>query len=121
MKSPEYAEASTKGKDELQRVFNEDFLDKHVYQIIDEQKVKELEERNKDIRQSIKNLSFDINTDEDDEIREEDMTDVKLDEKIRKVPCILKEVSTNQLNDLIDKINDTTFANKKTIVECLEK
>ena len=121
LKSPEYAEASTKGKDELQRVFNEDFLDKHVYQIIDEQKVKELEERNKDIRQSIKNLSFDINTDEDDEIREEDMTDVKLDEKIRKVPCILKEVSTNQLNDLIDKINDTTFANKKTIVECLEK
>jgi flavodoxin len=94
-------------------------LDKRAYQIIDEKKLEEIGRTNSDIRENVANLSFDIDTDVDDEIREEDMSNITL--KKFRVPCVLREVSTNDLYDLIDKINDTNFTNKKAIVEYLEK
>lgn len=119
LESDAYRNALGKWKDELQRVFNEEFLDKGAYAILDAAKVEEIEAFNNGIRDSLLGLSFDINTEIDEWVREEDTSEITLNKA--RVPCVLKEVTTTELNDLIDKINDTTFTNKKMIVECMER
>lgn len=107
---------------DLQKDFNE-WLDKNVNRILNEEKIKEIKNINSDIESGLKSLEFELELgklqQQIQESREENSTTAKLKDWITIEWIVKWQVDTQKLNTLIDKINVTDFTERDFVIDCL--
>lgn len=109
--------------DTQKQVYFNTWLDTDVNKILDAEKINEIKWVNWEIEKSLKNLEFTVQLSELEtavhEQRDRESQTVTLSTWITIEWMISNQVTTEQLNWLINTINTTNFKEKEYIVECL--